>query len=107
MISDVWKAIPSKTSVTGHEVSGIYAISTISAWKAVVISPRLRHGFLSPCSVASFRRRIVERFTMEIMTLNKKIHHFFVINKKAIIFANDMTAHASRRTAHLSGLRVL
>lgn len=60
-----WKAIPSETSVTGHEMSGIYAIIYISAWKAVVIPPRLRHGFLSLCSVASFRRRIVERFTME------------------------------------------
>ena len=35
--SDVWKAIPSETSVTGHEVSGMYAITTISAWKAVLL----------------------------------------------------------------------
>ena len=37
MRSDAWKAIPSETSVTGHEVSGMYAITTISAWKAVLL----------------------------------------------------------------------
>ena len=37
MISDACKAIPSETSVTGHEVSGMYAITTISAWKAVLL----------------------------------------------------------------------
>ena len=45
MISDAWKAIPSETSVTGHEVSGIYAISTISAWKAVLIPRDSVTGF--------------------------------------------------------------